>query len=444
MSNAYLANGRGCSGSGTCSNRTEPGLCLAWIWAVCLVLTLSGCKARQVARDTSQMETDSRFWIRVLLLKNATECTVQVPQGFILKAVSGQETLQSINLSGTSTGPVSLPIGVRDGKVLVADQVYDVRELEIWPGDPHVLSLNGKQYRGRMRVIVADDGSSINLVNLLPLEAYLAGVVGAEMPAFWHVEALKVQAVIARTYCLHIKRRFGRARSWDLNKGQAHQVYQGVGAEHARIWEAVNNTQGQCLTGQGSADGAFAIFPTYYSAICGGHTENSQRVFGDSFVPLSGVPCSYCKDVAKLGQYLWPMAQYPKKTVSDKILRRYSKLRFLERIVELSPARQSDYAGYARITSFKLTGINGKADYLRAEDLRLTIDPSGREIQSTVCRIADWGDQWAFIGGRAWGHGVGMCQCGAQGLAKRGRSYQDILQHYYPGSKIINIYDKEH
>ena len=260
------------------------------------------------------------------------------------------------------------------------------------------------------------------------------------MPAFWHAEALKVQAIIARTYCLHIKRRFGRTRSWDLNKGQAHQVYRGVDAEHPRIWDAVDHTRGQCLTGQGTDD-AYAIFPTYYSAICGGHTENSQHVFGDSFVPLSGVACSYCQDVAKLGQYLWPMAQYPKKTVSDRILRRYAKLGSLGSIVELSPATQSDYAGYARITSFKLTGVNGKTDYLRAEDLRLTVDPSGREIQSTVCRIADWGDQWAFIGGRGWGHGVGMCQCGAQGLAKHGSTYQDILQHYYPGSRIVSIYE---
>jgi len=194
------------------------------------------------------------------------------------------------------------------------------------------------------------------------------------------------------------------------------------------------------LTAQ-DTDGAYAIFPTYYSAICGGHTENSQHVFGDSFVPLSGVACSHCQDVAKLGQYLWPMAQYPKQTVSDRILRRYAKFRSLGSIVELAPARQSDYASYARITSFKLTGVNGKTDYLRAEDLRLTVDPSGREIQSTMCRIADWGDQWAFIGGRGWGHGVGMCQCGAQGLAKRGSTYQDILQYYYPGSRIVNIYD---
>jgi stage II sporulation protein D len=440
MSNSTLSDGQGYTRKAVCSGGNPLRFCLAWMGIVWLGLALSGCKERQVARDTSQMEADSRFWIRVLLLKSAAGCTVQVPQGFTVKAAAGQALPKPVNVKKASKGLVSIPIRAKDGQITMAERAYAARELELWPGRPHTFSLNQRQYRGRMKVIVADDGSSINLINLVPLEAYLAGVVGAEMPAFWHVEALKVQAVIARTYCLHIKQRFGRTRSWDLNKGQAHQVYQGLDAEHPRIWDAVNQTKGQCLTGQGP-DKAYTIFPTYYSAICGGHTENSERVFGDSFVPLSGVTCSYCQDVAKLGQYLWPMAQYPKKTVSDKILRRYSKLRSLERIVELAPAEQSEYEGYARITSFKLTGVNGKTDYLRAEDLRLTVDPSGREIQSTMCRIADWGDQWAFIGGRGWGHGVGLCQCGAQGLAKRGSTYQAILQHYYPGSRIINIYD---
>jgi len=415
---------------------------LVWLGISWLGLALSGCKERQVAHEMPQMEADARFWIRVLLLKNALGCTVQVPKHFIIRTRTGEALPNPGNVKKASRGEVSIPIGVQDGQITIADQAYAACELEIWPGKPHVFSLNQRQYRGRIRVLVSDDGSALSLVNQLPLEAYLAGVVGAEMPAFWHAEALKVQAVIARTYCLHIQRRFGRSRSWDLNKGQAHQVYQGIDAEHARIWDAVNQTKGQCLTGQGP-DKGYDIFPTYYSAICGGHTENSKAVFGDSFVPLAGVACSYCQDVAKLGQYLWPMAQYSKRIVSEKILRRYSKLRPLQRIVKLAPAEQSEYDGFARITSFKLTGANGKIDYLRAEDLRLTVDPSGREIQSTVCRIADWEGQWAFIGGRGWGHGVGLCQCGAQGLAKQGSTYQAILQHYYPGSRIINIYDKE-
>ena len=442
MSNATLPNGQACCSSGTCSGGRSLTSVLIWFVVFFMGLTLLGCEESPDAREATPPEPESSFWIRVLLLKESADCTVKVPQGSTLKLASGQGTSQQIKLKEAGAGSVSVPIRARDGRIQVAGQAYDVRELEIWPGKPHTFSLNQHAYRGRIRIKISERKNAIDLINLVPLEAYLAGVVGAEMPAFWHAEALKVQAVVARTYCLHIKQTFGQVRSWDLNKTQAHQVYQGVQAEHEHVWEAVNSTKGQCLTGPGKDD-AYTIFPTYYSAICGGHTENSQYVFGDSFSPLSGVPCDYCKEVAKLGQFLWPMAQYAKRTVSDKLLRRYAKLRSLGRIIELTPARQSDYAGYARITSFKLTGRNGQTDYLRAEDLRLTIDPSGREIQSAMCRISDWGDRWAFMGGRGWGHGVGLCQCGAQGLAKQGSSYQDILKYYYPGSRIIDIYKQE-
>lgn len=436
MSKAYLSIGRGCNYHALRS----AGLCLTWFGMVWLGLGVSGCKPRQGEPETAQVEADPQFWIRVLLLRNTSNCTVQLPPGFSIRTDPGAEDLQQPELEGTRRETISIPIEAQGGQLRISDQVYDTRELDIWPGRDRIFSLDQKQYRGRIRIVLRDNGSRFDLINLVPLEAYLAGVVGAEMPAFWHAEALKVQAVVARTYCLHTKRRFGRGRSWDLNKTQAHQVYQGVKAEHERVWDAVNQTRGQCLTGQG-ADDHYVVFPTYYSAICGGHTENSKHVFGDSFVPLSGVACAYCKDVAKLGQYLWPMARYDKKAASDKILRRYAKLRALRRIVALTPAHQSEYGDYARITSFKLTGVNGKTDYLRAEDLRLTLDPSGRTIKSAVCGLADWGDQWAFISGRGWGHGVGLCQCGAQGLAKTGSAYQDILQYYYPGSRVINIYE---
>lgn len=437
MSNATLPNGQACCSSGTCSTTG-----LIWLGVFFMGLTPLGCRESQDAHEATQLESESRFRIRVLLLKESAHCTVEVPQGSTLKLDPGEGRPQQIKLKDTSGGSVSISIHARDGRIQVAGQTYDVRELEIWPGKPHTFSLDQHAYRGRIRIKISERRDAIDLINLVPLEAYLAGVVGAEMPPFWHAEALKVQAVVARTYCLHIKRKFGPARSWDLNKTQAHQVYQGVQAEHERVWDAVNSTRGQCLAGPGK-DAAYTIFPTYYSAICGGHTENSQHVFGDSFVPLSGVPCDYCKEVAKLGQFLWPLAQYAKRTVSDKLLRRYAKLRSLGRIIELTPARQSDYAGHARITSFKLTGVNGKTDHLPAEDLRLTIDPSGREIQSAMCRVADWSDRWAFVGGRGWGHGVGLCQCGAQGLAKQGSPYQAILQYYFPGSRIIDIYEQE-
>ncbi len=69
-----------------------------------------------------------------------------------------------------------------------------------------------------------------------------------------------------------------------------------------------------------------------------------------------------------------------------------------------------------------------------------SIDPTGRKLKSTICSIINMGDKWAFLSGRGYGHGVGMCQCGAQGMARQGKTAEQILFHYYPGSKIVRVY----
>jgi stage II sporulation protein D len=239
-----------------------------------------------------------------------------------------------------------------------------------------------------------------------------------------------------------MKEHFGINRNWDVTKTQANQVYLGVKAESAQIWEAVNKTYGEVLVCRGP-DGTEDIFPAYYSSICGGHTESSKHVFGDSFEALSGVACPYCKDVAKPGFFYWPMAQFDKTKVTSRLLKRYPTLKRLGKITNIKAARQSDYQGnygrYSRLTLVKLFGSTGKSDFLRAEDLRLTIDPSGRKIKSTTCQIVNWGDKWAFISGRGYGHGVGMCQCGAEGMARKGKTAKQILSHYYPNSRILTI-----
>jgi len=92
------------------------------------------------------------------------------------------------------------------------------------------------------------------------------------------------------------------------------------------------------------------------------------------------------------------------------------------------------------LTRIEITGSSGKRDFLRAEDFRLAIDPSGQEIKSAICRIIDTGGKWAFVSGRGYGHGVGMCQCGAEGMARVGKTTRQILSYYYPGSKTIRVY----
>jgi stage II sporulation protein D len=332
-----------------------------------------------------------------------------------------------------------LDIQVSAGRITIAGRPLTSSEVVISSDEPQIFSINGDSYRGKLKLIMNSDANSFAAINLVPLEPYLAGVVGVEMPSYWEPAALRAQAIAARTYCLYIKRHFGGNRSWDVKRTQANQAYNGIRGEAAQVWAAVNDTKGQVLVCRQST-GTEDIFPAYYSAICGGHTESSKSVFGDYFEPLVGVPCSYCIDIAKPMQFYWNMVQFDKTDVKNRLIQSYPSLKQLGDITAITPTEQSNYDQYSRMTSIKLLGSTGKSDWLRAEDLRLTIDPTGRKFKSTICQIVDMGDKWALVSGRGYGHGVGMCQCGAQSMARLGKTSTQILYYYYPNSKIKNLY----
>ncbi len=285
--------------------------------------------------------------------------------------------------------------------------------------------------------MVNHDGQAFDAINLVPLEPYLAGVIAAEMPDYWETDALKAQTIAARTYCSYIKNRFGVNRSWDIKKTAAHQLYKGIKVESSTVWKAIEQTWGLVLVNKKDKK----IFPAYYSAVCGGHTENSKNVFGGkSIKPLKGVPCPYCKQVAKPSLFFWPTAEFDKDMVSRKLIEKYPKLKKLGKIKKIIPTEKSDFGNFSRVTFIKLIGSTGKFDYIRAEDLRLTIDPSGNKIRSTIFRISQNSEKWIFKSGRGYGHGVGLCQCGAQAMARKGISAKQILLYYYPGSELKNFY----
>jgi len=407
------------------------------VWAFILIsVLLVSCRQRPAVRPTGQMNIAQRFWIRVLLFDDITDCTLQVPASF---AVATEQRQAEKVYFQEMTGPTPANVCVWRGKITLAGEPFDGSQISVLPDWPFVFKVNQRDYRGNLRLILNEDGSAFDVINVVPLEAYLAGVVGAEMPNYWEPEALKAQAVAARTYCLYIKKRFGAKRNFDVLSTQANQVYMGIAAESPQVWEAVDKTAGQVLLCRYD-NGGDELFPTYYSSTCAGHTENSKNVFGDSFAPLVGVACPYCKDVAKTSLFFWPMARFGKDLVSNRILHRYPALQNLGSVIGITPARQSSYSGFSRTTSVKLLGSSGKTGFLRAEDLRLTIDPTGRILKSTICQIVDFGNKWAFVSGRGYGHGVGLCQCGAQGMARKGKTAGQILSHYYPDSKIANVY----
>jgi len=399
------------------------------------LMLLAGCKPRQLATPTPQMDTEPQFQVRVLLLDNITTCTFKATSLCTVTYEDSAIKNLKFEISNFESG---ISIQLTTGRITIGNLLFAGDQVTILPDDPHIFNLNGDNYRGKLKLILSPDCNSFDAVNILPMEPYLAGVVGAEMPEYWEPEALKAQAIAARTYCLHTKKRFGGNRTWDVRNTQAHQVYLGVRGESAQVWEAVNQTQGQVLVCKQS-DGTEDIFPAYYSSTCGGHTENSSNVFGDFFEPLVGVPCPYCKDVAKPTFFFWPIVLFDNANVTAKLSQRYPVLAQLGEIIDINSAKQSDYENFSRITEVKLLGSTGKSDFLKAEDLRLTIDPTGNKIKSTICRIIKLDDKWAFLSGRGYGHGVGMCQCGAQAMARQGNTAEQILSYYYPGSKISTI-----
>jgi stage II sporulation protein D len=326
-----------------------------------------------------------------------------------------------------------------EGKIYIGSEVFEGSEIVVVPESPHIFKLNGVKYRGRLKILVEAGETSLSLRNEVPLKPYLAGVIGAEMPSYWEAAALEAQAVVARTYCLYIKQRFGVNRSWDVRRSEASQVYLGMSGECNAVWSAVNGTAGEVLYGVDS-QGNDGLLPTYYSSSCGGHTEDSEQVFGDSFPSLAGVACDYCRKVARPKFFFWPMVRIDKDEVSRRLIERYPNLAELEKIVEIAVVRKSEYKHFTRWTFIKLIGENGKHSFVRAEDFRLSVDPSGRKLRSTAWEMVDLQKQWGFLSGRGYGHGVGMCQCGAEGMAREGKTAKEILSHYYPGSRVRNIY----
>jgi stage II sporulation protein D len=405
------------------------------------------------------MGIESRFWVRVLLLNDVTECTLDIPSAFRI-APAGQSL--DAPTGGTAKEPLGSPakITLVDGRLMLGATPLGSNDMVLSPERPHIFGLDDQKYRGRLRLIVNRDGRSFDAVNLVPLEPYLAGVVGKEMPHNWEPQALMAQAIAARTYCLFIKNRFGTNRSYDVTRTQSSQVYGGIGGESTQVWDAVNSTCGQILVAPEllpanaeqstesvpssvlfhPSPGSTGLFPAYFSSTCGGHTSSGEEVFGDSYGPLQGVECPYCKDVASLEAFYWPMASFDRETVTKQLLDRYPKLAALGEITDVAVIEESCYGSFSRLTKIRLTGSTGKTDTLRAENLRLAIDPSGRKIKSAICRIVPWGNGWAFLSGRGWGHGVGMCQCGAKGMARQGRDAQSILRYYYAGAEIVNVY----
>jgi stage II sporulation protein D len=302
--------------------------------------------------------------------------------------------------------------------------------------------VNDRTYRGVVEIV--RDTAGLTLVNRVPLESYLLGVVSAEMGRrnLAEFEALKAQAVVSRTYAL---RNMGRrsALGFDLHAGVADQVYAGSGSETPEGLDAVRSTRGMTLTHGGAPIDAF-----YYST-CGGQTADGVEAFRAASRPyLRSFPDvdengeAYCRMSPR---YRWreEWSGSSLRTTLSRTLPAVAKVPAGE-VREVRDVWVAERTGSGRVGRLAITlrsnqvMVNGPSvrqvlrpasgDLLRSAAFTLTATGAGREITHLVAE------------GRGAGHGVGLCQWGAVGRSRAGHDFRRILAAYYPGAVLQRLY----
>jgi stage II sporulation protein D len=310
-------------------------------------------------------------------------------------------------------------------------------DLVIAPTPGGQVRLAGTTYRGSLRLL-AVEADRFLVINHVELEHYLAGVLSKELYAGWAPQTYRALAVAARTFAMYQMISYGKAHEYDLGDDQGSQVYQGLSAETPKSREAVDATYGTVLShGQ---PGAERIFLTQYSACCGGRVNGAYVIRrANRIAPLEGG--QVCTDCSACRQYHWAAVRIGKADIHRALAARYRLAASLRDVAAIKVATKTPYGRAVWVDVFDTAG---KKIRLRAEDVRLSMlmagVPAAKRLYSMNCRLRDVGSAIEFHDGRGFGHGVGLCQWGAQGKALAGWTAERILAFYYPGAKLYRVH----
>ncbi|MBI3804282.1 MAG: SpoIID/LytB domain-containing protein [Nitrospirae bacterium] len=342
--------------------------------------------------------------IRVALLEGTSQVLLTSSEGFFIKTPSG---------ALLSSHPVtSAEIRIQKGLVVNRKESLE-SELLVFPRRGGKISVNRQLYDGLIRLKKKPEG--LLVVNEVDLERYLQGVVPAEMPPDWAFEALKVQAVISRTYALY-QREDRKGKDYDLVNSVLGQVYQGESAADRRAAHAIAETKGKVLT----YEGALAL--TFFHSTSAGPTEDAAERWNIALPYLKGVSCPLDRDS--------PYHQW-RRTVSLRDLEvALEKIGYpVGAIATVSPLQWS-HAG--RLLTVRILSSGGEL-VIKADDLRKAL---GYKILPSTHFTLDSFGKVIQISGMGYGHGVGLCQWGAKVMAESGLNFEEILIYYYPGVQL--------
>ncbi|MBI5026142.1 MAG: SpoIID/LytB domain-containing protein [Nitrospirae bacterium] len=271
--------------------------------------------------------------------------------------------------------------------------------------------VNGNRYKGSIEVKRSDNG--LIVINELPLETYVEGVVASEVGRDWEMEALKAQAVISRTYAVY-HRAMNAGRDYHLTSTVLHQVYKGENY-NPMISQAVRETEGEILTFESRPIEAI------YHSTCGGKTELPEEVWENSkaYPYLRQVGCS---DESS------PYSTWQRRFNFNDIGKALG-------IKDIKDIKIVSLTSTGRVKMLKVFTENSE-QMVKATDLRRLL--GYKELPSTMFTMKIEGREILLEGG-GYGHGVGLCQWGSLELAKKGKNYKEILRYYYPGTVISKL-----
>lgn len=414
---------------------TRAGSFTVWLAIVAAV----GACARAPSRVPTRLEEEPR--LRVGLQTAVSEVTI-----------GGDAELLLSRDDGAALGLV--PAGeqwraVRDGP-LVGLEAPDGRRTEaaqwihaVAVSEGRFVAVANRRYRGSLEILPS--GAGFTVVNVVGAEAYVAGVVGAELGrrTAGERDAVRAQAVVSRTFALR-HRGLRHALGFDLYADIRDQFYGGVETEHSFVRDAVHETAGEVLLYDGE------LIDAYFFSTCGFQTADVREAFATAAEQPYLRPVSdrirgddyYC-DISP--HFRW-REEWEGQSLGA-ILRSTLTQRSLV---------SGDLTGALRDVRVAATGKSGRVTELaislgdaqvrvRAPDVRAVLRPvPERMLGSTAFQLhpsVESGEVKRLVAaGAGWGHGVGMCQWGAVGRARAGQGYESIVETYFPGATLARIY----
>ncbi|MBR8836102.1 MAG: SpoIID/LytB domain-containing protein [Stigonema ocellatum SAG 48.90 = DSM 106950] len=271
--------------------------------------------------------------------------------------------------------------------------------------------INERWYRGRTLVVPTEKG--ITAVNWVDLEEYLYSVIGGEMDTRWPQEALKAQAITARTFALYERERQRNNPVYDLGASPDHwQMYKGVISESPSTYAAVDSTTGKVLTYRNR------IILSVFHNCSGGHTENVEDVWGSTEPYLRGVQ-DFDQNVKECN---WVKTFSPTEISAE--------IPGIGNVQQMIP---DAFSPFGSVTALRIVGDQGTKT-LKGEEVR-----TGLKLKSTRFTVSKAADGSFVLQGRGWGHSIGMSQWGAYNLAVRGYNHLQILNYYFQGVALAPI-----